>query len=149
MGAGEVSGVLSAPLEGARRRFERWRRTRKPRARIPESLWACAVQVARRDGIHRTAKALSLDYYSLKKRAAEKSAAVARAAERSAIAVAGSPATDTETTFVELPSPPWAASNACTLELEDPSGAKMRIHLKGIAAPDLAALSRAFWDRGS
>jgi hypothetical protein len=34
------------------------------------------------------------------------------------------------------------------LELEDASGAKMRIHLHGAEAPDLTTLSRSFWDRG-
>ena len=34
----------------------------------------------------------------------------------------------------------------CTLELENAGGAKMRVHLKGIATPDLAALSRSFWN---
>ena len=33
----------------------------------------------------------------------------------------------------------------CTLELEDAEGAKMRVYLKGVAMPDLAALSRSFW----
>jgi hypothetical protein len=33
----------------------------------------------------------------------------------------------------------------CILELEDVEGAKMRLHFKGIEAPDLAALSRSLW----
>jgi len=33
----------------------------------------------------------------------------------------------------------------CTLELEDAGGAKLRVHLKGFETPDLAALSRSFW----
>jgi hypothetical protein len=32
------------------------------------------------------------------------------------------------------------------LELENAAGAKMRIHLKNVATPDLAALSRSFWN---
>jgi len=67
MGA-KKTGDLPARLEGLRRRFERWRRTRKVRARIPEPLWASAVKLAGRYGIHRTAKALRVDYYALKKR---------------------------------------------------------------------------------
>jgi hypothetical protein len=31
------------------------------------------------------------------------------------------------------------------LELEDAGGAKLRVHLKGFEAPDLAALSGSFW----
>jgi hypothetical protein len=32
-----------------------------------------------------------------------------------------------------------------TLELENASGAKMRIHLQGPETPDLASLSQSFW----
>jgi hypothetical protein len=32
------------------------------------------------------------------------------------------------------------------LELESIAGAKMRVELKGVAMPDLAALTRGFWD---
>jgi hypothetical protein len=32
--------------------------------------------------------------------------------------------------------------------MEDAGGAKMRVHWKGFAAPDLAALSRSFWNPG-
>jgi len=32
-----------------------------------------------------------------------------------------------------------------TLDLEDAGGAKLRVYLKGFEAPDLAALSRSFW----
>jgi len=65
---------LPARLEGLRRRFERWRQTRKVRSRIPEPLWASAVKVAGTYGIHRTAKALRVDYYALKKRVEQKAA---------------------------------------------------------------------------
>ena len=36
----------------------------------------------------------------------------------------------------------------CTLELEDADGAKMRVHRKAADTPDLAALSRSFWNPG-
>ena len=63
---------LPARLENLRQRFERWRRTRKVRSRIPEPLWAAAVKSAAKYGIHRTAKALRVDYYALKKRVEQK-----------------------------------------------------------------------------
>ena len=59
---------LPAGWRHLRRRFERWRRTRKARSHIPEPLWASAVTMARTYGLNRTAKALRLDYYALKKR---------------------------------------------------------------------------------
>ena len=130
---------LPARLEGLRRRFERWRRTRKVRARIPEPLWASAVKLAGRYGIHRTAKALRVDYYALKKRVEGATAVIA----------SKMPAEAAKTQFVELPTAGWPGSGECTLELEDAGGAKLRVHLKGFAAPDLAALTRSFWQRES
>jgi len=124
---------LSPPLEGVRRRFERWRRTRKIGSRIPEPLWSAAVKSAEAHGIHPTAKALGVDYYSLKKRLKKKSASRSRVGSGS------------EAAFVELAAPGQMAVQECILELEDVEGSKMRIHLKGIEAPDLAALSRSLW----
>ena len=130
---------LPARLEGLRRRFERWRRTRKVRARIPEPLWASAVKLAGRYGIHRTAKALRVDYYALKKRFEGMPAATA---SKTPAEIAGAK-------FLELPAAAWAGWGECTLELEDAGGAKLRVHLKGFEAPDLAALSRSFWQSES
>jgi hypothetical protein len=130
---------LPARLEGLRRRFEQWRRTRKGRERIPEPLWVAAVKVAAKYGIHRTAKALRVDYYALKKRTDRASAVTAG---KASAAAAGA-------RFLELPAAPWVGSGECTLELEDAGGAKMRVHLKGFGAPDLAALSRSFWQSES
>ena len=48
-------------------------------------------------------------------------------------------------TFLELAPPASGGVPECTLELEDPGGAKMRVHLKGLPVPDLTALSRSFW----
>jgi hypothetical protein len=126
---------LPARLEGLRQRFEGWRRTRKLRGRIPEPLWAAAVKLAGRYGIHRTAKALRVDYYSLKKRV---EGAPAATASMVPVGAAGA-------TFLEVPPPAWPGCGECTLEWEDAGGAKLRVHLKGFEAPDLAALSRGFW----
>ncbi len=132
---------LPARLENLRQRFERWRRTRKVQSRIPEPLWAAAVTAAGKYGIHRTAKALRVDYYALKKRV-EQNAALAGTQQEPA-ATAGKAAA--EATFLELPAAAWPGAGECTLELEDAGGAKLRVHLKGFATPDLAALSRSFW----
>jgi hypothetical protein len=100
---------------------------------MPDSLWAAAVKVAGTYGICRTAKALRVDYYSLKKRVEQDSA------------IAGPPEGGAVATFLELAPPAAVPAGECTLELEDADGAKMRVHLKGFAAPDLMALSRSFW----
>jgi hypothetical protein len=137
---------LPARLEGLRRRFEQWRRKRKGRERIPEPLWIAAVKAAGRYGVHRTAKALRVDYYSLKKRMDETSAVTAG---RAAATAGKKPAAAAGTKFLELPVAAWPGGGECTLELEDAAGAKMRVHLKGFETPDLAALSRSFWQSES
>lgn len=55
-------------LSTARRQFDRWR-SRQPnkRARLPKELWREAVALAQEHGLNRTARALGLKYYSLKK----------------------------------------------------------------------------------
>ena len=125
---------LPARLESARRRFERWRQTRKGRTPIPDPLWASAVKLAGAYGISQTASVLRVHYYSLKERVDRKAAASPDVSGRGS----GIP-------FVELGVPARAGHGECILELEDVDGAKMRVHLKGVEAPDLAALSRSFW----
>ncbi|NQU26069.1 MAG: hypothetical protein HQ567_32690 [Candidatus Nealsonbacteria bacterium] len=96
------TGDLPARLVSLRQRFERWRRTRKVRSRIPEPLWASAVKLAGRYGTHRTAKALRVDYYALKKRVEQKAAIAGTQQEPAAIASKASAAA-AEATFLELP----------------------------------------------
>jgi hypothetical protein len=126
------AGTVRPAMVQARRRFERWRKTRptsSPTSPIPEALWALAVKVASAHGINKTAQALRLNYNALKQRvnAADGSA---RGRPRSA-------------TFVELPSSP--GFSLCTIELENAQGAKLKIHLPHLETADLLALSRSLW----
>ena len=119
-------------LSRAQRKLEHWRRQHGRGARIAEELWAEAVELASEHGVNRIARALRLDYYSLKKRLP----AAARSGRHRA-------------EFVELlPGGMPAAGPECMIELEDGGGAKMRIRLLGGNLPDLAALTRAFRESG-
>lgn len=116
-------------VEALRRRLERWRATRPYRcAPIPTPLWAAAVALARRDGLYPTARALRLGYTSLK--------------QRLDAGHGGRPASEAPT-FVELA--PALCGGACVIELQGPGGRALRIHLNGVALPDLLALSREVW----
>ena len=117
-----------AALSRAQRKIEQWRERRRPRTRIPEELWREAAELACAHGINRTARALRLDYYALKKRAAAAARSGERAPEFVEILPGGMPATRPE----------------CLIEVEDASGAKMRIRLQGGDLPDLAALIGVF-----
>jgi len=78
--------------------------------------------------LNRTAKALRLDYYSLKKHLPIAAGAARIGAE-----------------FVEIvPGGMAAVRPECVIEVEDASGTKMRIHLHGGSPPDVAALLGVF-----
>jgi len=81
-------------------------------------------QASKHQGACRTASALELDYYSLKKR-------LEAAAERQQAA---------EPAFVEFPAP-LATGKHCTFELCDGTGSTLRIQLVGYDASEVAALS--------
>jgi len=123
-----LSSISSNRIDHLRKRLDSWRKSRRPGSRIPRRLWDSAVQVAGQCGLHKTAKALHLDYYHLKKRL--DLARVGRGPVPS---------------FIEL-SPAVSGFNPeCVIELESRNGAKMRIHIKGMGIPDLNALSSTFW----
>ena len=119
--------VHPTTLDRVRWRFEHWRQTRPHPSRIPEALWTVAVAAAKTHGLHRTARALRLNYTDLKRRRGGADDAAAR------------------TPFVELLSGPGPTSPPCTLELESARGTKLRLQLPGITPPDLTALSRTLW----
>ncbi len=129
---GKSKQALPKRLETARQRFERWRRTRKPPSRIPERLWTSAVKLSRQYGVHRTARALRLDYMRLKKRAAQSSMVADRGIAP---------------TFLEVV-PTQSGFAECIVEVENASGEKMRIHLNGTAVSALEALTRSFLSPG-
>lgn len=141
----ERAAVLPPRLEGVRRRFERWRQGRQSRARIPEPLWDSAVEMAAAHGVHRTARALRVNYYALKDRLEQRIAAGEIAPGSDAAVGSSASASSSSPTFLEVTPPRRTDTCECTLELED-GGAKLRLHLQGIAAPDLASLSRSVWE---
>jgi len=126
---GRKRGEVSAELVRARNRFRSWRRTRRPKSRIPEPLWALAVKLTSAYGLHRTAATLKLDYYSLKKR----------------VAVAEVRDDPNGSAFIELPSV-VTAGQECVIEFEDGAGVSLRVHLKGYDATDIVAVGRSVRD---
>ena len=117
---------LPADLGRARDRLAAWRRTKKPRSRIPEALWELAVELTGQHGLHRTARALKLDYYSLKKRV-ESAAGCGRG--------------EGDSVFLELPAG-LAPLPECVMKFEDSRGT-LQVHLKGYSASDIATVGRS------
>ena len=129
------NGDVSLRLSRAASRFAAWRRTHVPHSRIPKFLWTAAVKLAADFGISRTATALRLNYYDLKKHVESKAPP-----SRPASAAKHTPA------FLEWPASALPTPPECVIELENTAGSKMRIHLKGHHDPDLVTLSGSFWN---
>ena len=122
-------GELPKDLAHARSRFEAWRERQPGRRPLPQPLWDLAVRLASTHGVSRTATALGLGYYSLKKQAE----------------VAAQQPPPCGPAFVELPTPVVVGKQAL-FELDNGAGATMRVQLLGYDTADVEALARRFWD---
>lgn len=121
-------------LQTARREFDRWRSTRRRGARIPESLWQLALDMASAHGVSKAAQALQLDYYGVKRR----------------LGAAGARASTAATTeFVALSLPATTGGARCQVELEDDFGARLRVEVSGLPAMQLATFVRVMAGRDS
>jgi hypothetical protein len=126
---GKAKPPTPEPIVQLQRQLDQFRSTQPGRAKLPESLWQAAVELARQHGVYSVAQPLRLDYMGLKKRLGEPTSH-RRKAPRPA--------------FVELIVPPAAALEECVIEFESSRGAKMRIQWKASAPPDWASLLRAW-----
>jgi len=128
--SGPVSPVS---FERARRQFERWRRRRVTGRLIPEDLWRVAVGLARDHGVSKTARALGLDYYALK-----------RHLEAASQQRGESPSSD-GARFLEVPFSLAPPAPGCVVELEDRGRARLRIELRGPGISQIEAVARTLW----
>ena len=128
-------------VEQVRRRWAEWRSTHAVRSRLPEELWAAAVELVQRDGIDATARALDVDKPSLRKWAGRLNPARPQPARRKS--QPKQKANDLPA-FVELLASGSGTGTSCMVEVESPRGAKLRLELKGIQASELAELIRVF-----
>jgi len=124
------SKIPALSLEEVKARFEAWRQNRTGKAAIPDELWSAAAEVARREGVSRTSAALRVEWNHLKRRMATSGVNSRQAMTPE---------------FIELIAPPAQSRRDCTVELEGRKG-KLRIHLSGASASELAALSRLLWE---
>jgi hypothetical protein len=160
---------LSVGLERLRWRFERYRRSRKGRPPIPDGLWSAAARAAGRFGVNRTAEALRLNYYDLKKRVEGRDATASASSPcKPKLRTASEASKPKAARFIELlapvgnnahfghgrPGPIMQAvhptgGSSCTVELDDAGGDRIRIYLHGMNVSELAELCRGFWSRRS
>ncbi|MFI5284452.1 MAG: hypothetical protein ACHQ0J_15200 [Candidatus Dormibacterales bacterium] len=113
--------------------LQRWRERHGGRGvRIPERLWALAVEAARAEGVAVTAELLRLD------------------GERLARQVEAEPESGRKeaATFVELRMGEPRGKGEAVLELAGRDGERMRVVVSDVRALDVVGLVRAFWSRG-
>jgi hypothetical protein len=124
-------------LEVVRNQFETWRKRRRCRGRIPESLWQAAADLCREHSVWDVSRALRLNYNDLKghvQRSRDRGLAVGHRRDLG---------------FVKLDLGAPIAPSECLVEMEAPNGAKMRMSFKGAFRDvDVVDLSRAFWRQG-
>ena len=109
--------------------MEHFRSAQPGRAKLPESLWQAAVELARQHRVYPVAHPLRLDYMRLKKR------------------LGGSPTFRRKVTkpaFVELAAPSRAQFEEYVIEFESSGGSKIRIQWKATAPPDWTTLLQAW-----
>lgn len=129
---GKNAVPIPEPIVQLQRQLDQFRSAQPHRAKIPESLWQAAEELARQHGLYAVAHPLRLDYVRLKRRLE----AVSKIEEKKKTKKVAPG-------FVELiAGQPTAAE--CLIEFESKSGSKMRIQWKGSGAPDWSSLLRAW-----
>jgi hypothetical protein len=124
---------LPIALSEARRQLDHWR-SQQPnkRTRLPKELWQQAVALAREYGLNKTAHALNVKYYSLKKHFDE------------AGADEGSSVKPTPYFIELLPGTVTPGGAECMIEWVDGHNATVRMHIKGAGLSELTALAGVF-----
>ena len=102
--------TLPVALQRAARRLDSWRAEGPPRRPLPAEFWDLSAELAEKYGPNRTASALRLDYYCLKKRI-ERSQSPTPAAEA---------APSHEPAFLEIVPGMFGAGPECVVEMEAP-----------------------------
>ena len=124
--------AIPEPIVQLQRQLDQFRSAQPHRAKIPESLWEAAEDLARQHGVYAVAHPLRLDYVRLKRRLE----AVSKVEEKKKTKKVAPG-------FVELIAAHPAAAE-CLIEFESKSGSKMRIQWKGSGTPEWASLLRAW-----
>ncbi len=126
----------ASALEEVKQQFKIWRKTKtNSRERIPASLWQAAAEVFEigDHSLHRISKTLHLNQTALKKYMQQQlPRAIKVKSEETPSFIA-----------FELDSP--LSVSECVIEMEDTTGAKMRMCLRGNTDPSILEICKSFW----
>jgi len=141
----EQQEVKTTEMKEAAARFEQWRRSAGGRgSRVPEQLWQVAADVARRNGVYATARALRLNYSRLSKQVG---GTKVRAGKRTSVASAKPKATGPSPAFIDLGPAALGSGPRMVIELEGRGGERLKIDVAGGSSVDVVGLAQMFWSR--
>ena len=112
-----------------------WRRRRRHREAIPDTLWRLIVPLAQAHGVSPVARALRLNYTALR--------------QRTVVGGVQPPASNPSAGFVEVAVPAWPGGAPWSIELADGRGAKMTVRLAGAEAAPVLAMAQGLWRQRS
>ena len=129
--------TVSPTFESVHNQFETWRKRRRCRGRIPETLWQAAVGLCKEHPVGEVSRTLRLNYNGLKDRVSKAKSMGLTLRQRPALG------------FVKLDLGAPVTPSECLVEMETSNGARMRMSFKGVPRDfDPVELSRAFWRQG-
>ena len=134
----EPETTFETRAEEIRRQIEYWRTTRRRQSPMPGDLWDAAVGLAREQGICPVARALHVDYGSLKRRLTASDEAGDGGVEPDAFV---------EFQGSELLGTAAPAGLPVVVEFTGADGARMTIRLPGDEWLDVQGLAASFWRR--
>ena len=125
----------ASALEEVKQQFKIWRKTKTGRERIPASLWQAAAEVFEigNHSLHRISKTLHLNQTALKQYVQQQFPRAIRV----------KPGESPSFIAFELDSP--LPVSECVIEMEDTTGAKMRMCLRGNTDPSILEICKSFW----
>ena len=126
----------ASALEEVKQQFKIWRKTKTTsRERIPASLWQAAAEVFEigDHSLHRISKTLHLNQTALKKYMQQQLPRTIKI----------KPEATSPFIALELDSP--LSVSECIIEMEDTTGAKMRMCLRGNTDPNILEICKSFW----
>ncbi len=126
-------------LEKVQQQFKIWRETKTGRERIPDSLWQAAAEVFHNGehSLHKISKTLHLNHTALKQHVEQ--------SFPSSIELESDAKPEHSPAFIAFELDPPISVSECVIEMEDTTGAKMRMCLRGKTDPSILGICKSFW----
>ena len=134
-----VTPTAVSALEKVKQQFRIWREAKTGRERIPDSLWEAAVEVFNKGehSLHKISKTLHLNYTTLKQHVEQYIP--------SSIELKADAAPEHSPDFIAFELDTHLPVSECVIEMEDTTGAKMRMCLRGKTDPNILGICKSFW----